>query len=297
MNRIPHHNGVITYTFESFTSLPVSAHVSTRHGGVSPAPWRSLNFSYSSGDARERVQENFARFCTALNQDPSQPVRTHQIHSTGIAKVDWEDAGCRQPQTDALITDAVGLPLFLVFADCVPLVLYDPVHHALGACHAGWRGTINGMAAATLWAMQAAYSTDPAQVRVGIGPSIGPESYEVGEDVWKMALAKLPAADLFFRHLNGPTMPISADGGPFTPNGLAKADGSHARFNEKANPYFDLWQANAAQLISAAVRPAHIEIAGIDTAQNTDDFYSYRAQQGACGLFGLLTWLEPNCSG
>ncbi len=265
MRRISHHNGVVAYIFESFVSLPLQAHVSTRHGGVSPAPWQSLNFSYRSGDTRERVQENFARFCAALDQDPSQPVRTHQIHGTGVAKVDWEDAGTRQQRSDALVTDAVGLPLFLVFADCAPLILYDPVRHALGACHAGWRGTVNGVAEATLWAIQAAYGTDVADVRVGIGPSIGPESYEVGEDVWQMAIAKLPAGERFFRH----------------PNGV------------EFNPYFDLWQANAAQLVAAGIPPEQVEIVGIDTARNTDDFYSYRAERGNCGLFGMLTWLEP----
>lgn len=80
-----------------------------------------------------------------------------------------------------------------------------------------------------------------------------------------MAQAKLPGADRFFRQPNGP----------------------------EARPFFDLWQANAAQLICAGVPADQIEIAGIDTAQNTDDFYSHRAEKGRCGLFGILTWLEP----
>jgi copper oxidase (laccase) domain-containing protein len=138
------------------------------------------------------------------------------------------------------------------------------VVHALGVCHAGWRGTVNGMAATTLWAMQAAYGTEPAHVRAAIGPSIGPESYEVGEEVYNMALAKLPAADRFFH------FPSS-----------------------EANPYLDLWQANAAQLVEAGVPEEQIEISGIDTAQNTHDFFSHRAEQGQCGLFGILAWLTP----
>lgn len=263
MQRHPHANDIITYTFDLLTDLPVQAHVSTRHGGVSPAPWTSLNFSVTRGDTPERVQENFARFCAALGVDPADPVRTHQAHGTTVAKVDWEDAGSRQKATDALVTDAVGLPLLLFFADCVPVLLYDPANHALGVCHAGWRGTVNGVAAATLWAMQAAYGTDPASVIAGIGPSIGPESYEVGEEVYKMALAKLPGAERFFRHPNGSV----------------------------ANPYFDLWQANVAQLVEAGIPEEQIEVAGIDTAQNTGDFYSHRAERGQCGLFGALAWL------
>lgn len=263
MHPIRHGNGVITYAFDHLTTWPVSAHVSTRHGGVSPAPWTSLNFSVSRGDEAERVTANFARFCGAVDVDPAHPVRTHQVHGTAVAKVDWDDAGSRQRATDALITDAVGLPLFLVFADCAPILLYDKRQHALGVCHAGWRGTTNGAAASTLWAMQAAYNTDPADVLAGIGPSIGPASYEVGEDVYRMAQAKLPGPERFFTFPNGST----------------------------ANPYFDLWQANAAQLVEAGVPAEQIEIAGIDTAQNTGDFFSHRAEKGACGLFGLLAWL------
>lgn len=263
MQRLEHPNGVVTYTFRAWAGLPVQAHVSARHGGVSPAPWTSLNFSRRRGDDPERVQENFARFCAAVGVDPSHPVRTQQVHGTGVAKVDWADAGQRQEGADALITDAVGLPLFLVFADCTPIVLYDPRRHVLGACHAGWRGTVNGAAAATLWAMQAAYDTDPADVLVGIGPSIGPASYEVGPEVYELALVKLNRAERFFYFPNGPD----------------------------ARPYFDLWQANAAQLMEAGVPEAHITIAGIDTAQATDEFYSHRAEKGRCGLFGMLAWL------
>ncbi len=265
MHRTSYDNGVAAYAFESFVSLPLQAHVSSRQGGVSPDPWHSLNFSYSRGDEPERVQENFARFCAALGRNPSDPVRTHQIHGTGVAKVDWEDAGTRQQQCDALITEAVGLPLFLVFADCVPLILYDRVRHVLGACHAGWRGTVNGVGAATLWAMQAAYGTVAADVGVGIGPSIGPESYEVGEEVRQLAMAKLPGGEKYFRHRNG----------------------------TQSNPWFDLWQANADQLVAAGIRTDRVEFAGIDTARSTDDFFSHRAEGGKCGLFGLLTWLEP----
>jgi len=263
MHPIHHPNGVITYTFDSLTDLPIAAHVSTRHGGVSPAPWTSLNFSVARGDEPTRVTANFARFCEAAGVEPGQPVRAAQVHGTAVAKVDWDDAGSRQTATDALITDAVGLPLFLVFADCTPILLYDRRQHALGVCHAGWRGTVNGAAAATLWAMQAAYGTDPVDVLAGIGPSIGPASYEVGDEVYQMVQAKLPGPDRFFTFPNGPD----------------------------ANPYFDLWQANAAQLMEAGVPQTQIEIAGIDTAQNTGDFFSHRAERGACGLFGMLACL------
>lgn len=263
MQRMTHPNGVITYTFESLHDLPVRAHVSTRHGGVSPAPWNTLNFSILRGDSRERVLENRARLAAALGYDPSQTVVCRQMHSTGVAKVSWEEAGQLIDASDALVTDSVGLPLQLVFADCTPILLYDPRHHALGVCHAGWRGTVNGAAAATLWTMQASYDTQPGDVRACIGPSIGPASYEVGEEVLVMAQAKLAHAEELFSY----------------PNGLER------------RPYFNLWRANAQQLIESGVPETQIEISAIDTAQNTQDFFSHRAEQGKCGLFSMTAWL------
>lgn len=265
MHRICYDNGVVAYAFESFASLPLQAYVSARHGGVSPEPWRSLNFSYSRGDEPRHVLENFARFCAALGRDPAHPVRTHQVHGTRVARVGWTEAGTRQESCDALITDAVGLPLFLVFADCVPLLLYDPIGHALGACHAGWRGTIDGVATAALEAMTVAFGTSAAEVRVGLGPSIGPESYEVGEEVIGKAISTLSGGEQYFCRHNG----------------------------DQSNPCFDLWKANIDQLTAAGVPEEQIELSGIDTASNTHEFFSHRAEKGRCGLFGLLTWLEP----
>jgi YfiH family protein len=265
MQRVIHNNGVVTYTFESLEQLPVNAHVSTRHGGVSPAPWNTLNFSVLRGDSRERVEENRRRFAEAAGIDPRHVTHARQVHGTGVAKVDWDDVGQTLDGCDALITDAVGLPLSVVFADCTPILLYDPVQHALGVCHAGWRGTVNGAAVATLWAMQAAYSSDPAHMLACIGPSIGPQSYQVGEEVLAMAQTKLTDAERYFSY----------------PDGI------------DSRPHFDLWQANAGQLSEAGVPLDQIEQSGIDTAQTTFDFFSHRAEKGQCGLFAMMAWLAP----
>jgi YfiH family protein len=264
MKRIHHANGVVTLTFERLEGLPVAAHISTRHGGVSPEPWHSLNFSILRGDEPERVHENQRRLANALGISAASVVSCQQVHGTSIAKVDPDDAGARITGCDGLITDAVDLPLSLVFADCVPLLIYDPVHHALGAVHAGWRGTLNGAATALLWAMQAAYDSQPSQVHVCIGPSIGPQSYEVGAEVVALAEARLPDTAAVLSH----------------PNGV----GSSA--------HLDLWLANLQLLVQAGVAPEQVEIAGIDTAQNTIDFYSHRVEAGRCGLFALVTWLH-----
>jgi polyphenol oxidase len=263
MQRITHANGVVTYTFDSLTALPVRAHVSTRHGGVSPEPWQSLNLSITRGDERSRVEQNRDRLTAAIGIDATHLVRCRQVHGTGVAKVDWNDANQWKDQSDGLITDSAGLPLLLLFADCVPILLYDQRRHVLGVCHTGWRGTVNGMVTAALWAMQAAYDTTPADVVACIGPSIGPTSYEVGPEVLALAQVKLATPDRFFTY----------------PNGLEQ------------NPYFDLWQANVAQLAEAGVPSQQIEVSRIDTAQNTTDFFSHRAEHGRCGLFSMVAWL------
>ena len=265
MQRNVHANGVVTYTFESLAGLPLAAHVSTRHGGVSPAPWNSLNFSVPRGDTRENVAENRLRLALALGIDGAQATYCQQVHGTGIAKVDFSDAGRMQSGCDGMITDTVGLPLMLVFADCTPLLLYDRERHVLGICHAGWRGTVNGAAEAMVWALQAAFNCEPSDLLAYIGPSIGPESYEVGDEVLAMATAKLSHPERFFTYPNGP----------------------------EKNPYFNLWEANRTQFLAAGVPSEQIEIGGIDTATNTDDFFSHRAEQGRCGLFSMVAWLTP----
>lgn len=264
MRRITHPNGVITYVFDALAGLPVSAHVSTRHGGVSPAPWNTLNFSIFRGDTPERVQANQQRLAEGIGVDARAIIRCRQTHSTRVAKVEQADAGQWQEDCDALLTDSIDLPLMLVFADCVPVLLYDPVNHALGIAHAGWRGTVNGAGGSLLWAMQAAYGSHPANIIAGIGPSIGPASYQVGPEVYNLAQAKLNNAATLFTQPAGP----------------------------EQNPHFDLWQANVDQLIEAGVPATQIEVSGIDTAQNTSDFFSHRAEQGRCGLFGMVAWLR-----
>lgn len=264
MNRIQHASGLITLTFERLANLPVAAHVSTRHGGVSPEPWRSLNFSVLRGDDPARVAENRRLLANALGIHADAIVTCQQVHGTGIAKVAVDDAGAKFAGCDGMITDAIDLPLLLVFADCVPLVIYDPIHHALGVVHAGWRGTLNGAAPALLWAMQAAYDTQPSQVHVCVGPSIGPHSYEVGPEVVSLAETRLPDPTAVFTY----------------PNGV------------EHNAYFNLWMANLQLLRAVGVASEQVEIAAIDTAQNTCDFFSHRAEAGRCGLFAMVAWLR-----
>jgi YfiH family protein len=264
MIRNSYGNGVVTLGFESLEAFPVQVHVATRRGGVSPAPWDSLNFSTRRGDDAANVRRNHQRLGEAAGYSANQAIYCEQVHGTGIAKVDAAGAGSTVLASDGLVTDEVGLPLGLVFADCVPVVVYDPVRHVLGVVHAGWRGTVNGAAAALVWTLQAAYDCAPADLLAAIGPSIGPESYEVGREVYDLATARMADGASFF------TWPAGREG----------------------NPHFDLWRANAAQLREAGIPQAQIEIAAMDTAAHQDDFFSHRASGGRCGLFTMVAWLQ-----
>jgi YfiH family protein len=263
MHRLEHANGVITYAFELFQDYPVHVHVSTRHGGVSPAPWNTLNFSVKRGDTRERVRANRERLAAALALDVADFVACQQVHGQLVAPVDRAQSGTVLEDADGLTTANERLPLSLVFADCVPVVLYDRRRHALGTCHAGWRGTVQGVVDATLSTMVDHYGSDPADIVAGIGPSIGPASYEVGDDVVSAVHEKLPEPELLLIYGNG------------------------------AKPHFDLWEANRRQLLRCGVPAEQIEVSGVDTATNTTDFFSHRAEHGQCGLFSMVAWLEP----
>lgn len=131
----------------------VCAHgFSTRLGGVSPAPWDSLNLGANRGDAPERVAENFRRFCSAAGADPAALVKNHQVHGDLVRPVTRRDvmSSSAEPgvyEADGLITDEPGLCLTIFSADCIPVLLLDPVRRCAAAVHAGWRGTALGIAA------------------------------------------------------------------------------------------------------------------------------------------------------
>ncbi len=250
-------NGVRYGQFAGWRALPVVHGVTTRHGGVSPAPWASLNMSISVGDSRANVTENRARAFRALGRDPDSVADVWQVHGAQVIRADTP-RGTRDHlgQADALITNRPEVTLFLRFADCVPLLLYDRRRHAIGLAHAGWRGTVQDMAGATVHAMRAEYGTDPADLQAAIGPSIGPEHYEVGPDVAQAARQVL-------------------------------GDEAELAVTQRAGRlWFDLWAANTLLLRRAGVTA--IDLAGICTASRTEDFYSHRAEQGRAGRFGVL---------
>lgn len=242
---------------------------STRQGGVSTGAVTGLNLGFKHGAARE-VQENRRLFLTALGLDPQAVVAGQQVHGTHVARVTALDAGRGAsaweegiPATDALVTAVPGLPLSVYTADCVPLLLLDPVRRVVGAVHAGWRGSVDGAALAALAEMAAAYGTRPQDVLVAIGPSIGPCCYEVDERV----LAPLKSHFAFWPQVTAANRP------------------GHWRL--------DLWELNRRQLLAAGVRAEHIAVARLCTSCQVADFYSHRAEKGRTGSLAAVIALEP----
>ncbi|OQA44317.1 MAG: Laccase domain protein [Chloroflexi bacterium ADurb.Bin325] len=258
-------NGLAYYTFASLDAFPEVVHgVTTRHGGVSEGPWASLNLTKGVGDAPEAVEENLRRVSAAFGFARGDLVSPNQRHTANVQQVRAHDRGRIFPDVDTLMTADAGVPMLLRYADCTPILLYDPVRRAAAVIHSGWRGTVQAAAAVAVGALAAQFGSAPADIVAAIGPSIGPCCYEVGDDVVDAVTAAFDR-----------------------PAALLPRQGNGRR-------HFDLWAANRALLHDAGVR--QIEAAEVCTACHPEEFFSYRGQRGRTGHFGALLALRENGS-
>ncbi len=255
---------ILYYSFEGLNDLPGITHgVFTRHGGVSPAPYASLNVGSTVGDALDGVLENRRRMAAALGVSETDSRTTWQVHGADVLVIrDRSPQPWPPPRADAIVTAVPDVPLVMRFADCVPIILADPVRRVIGLAHAGWRGTLAGAASAAVAAMTTAFGSHPSDIVAGIGPSIGPCCYEVGPEV----VEAFAAWDGIGQEVIVP------------PGGAGK--GAH----------LDLWLANRRDLGRAGV--THIEAANLCTACHNDDFYSHRREHGRTGRFGVIITLR-----
>lgn len=249
------------FSFDIFPPSKVIQGIFTRHGGVSPAPWNTLNVGGNNGDERENVVENRLRLFRAVNREVVSLYDVWQVHSTEVVYTD-KPRPLNSPhiRADAIITDHPEITLFMRFGDCVPILLYDPIRNAIGLAHAGWIGTVEKMATVAVNSMMQKFGSNPKDILAGIGPSIGPDHYEVGEDVvsrFKESFGE--DASRFFSNVNERT-------------------------------HLDLWEANRYCLENAGVR--QIEISGICTACNAKDWFSHRKEKGKTGRFGAVLSLN-----
>lgn len=256
-------DGIRYLTFDLFPEQVIHA-IFTRSGGLSPDPWTSLNVGGTVGDETQRVRENRFRAFRALGRDPSSMFDVWQVHSADVVIASAPHGSVpREFKADGIITDNPQVTLFMRFADCTPILLYDPHRPAVGIVHAGWLGTVRRAASATVAAMRSAYGINPVDLLAAIGPSIGPDHYEVGPDVVEKV-----------NHVFG----VQA--------------GSLLHQNNGPRPHFDLWAANRLDLEQAGLKPENIATAAICTACNPQDWYSHRQQKGKTGRFGALVALR-----
>ena len=228
---------------------------STRLGGASKGRFATMNFSYSRKDDPADVLENFTRMADALGVERDRMVVSYQTHTTNVRRVTREDEGkgvIRERDyrnVDGLITDVPGITLVTFYADCVPLYLVDPVHHAIGLSHSGWRGTVGRMGQVTMDAMEEAFGTRPEDVTACIGPSICRDCFEVGEEV---AEAFADAFDPKYR------------------DALYRANAKPGKYQ------LDLWKANEIIFQEAGVPKEQIHTTNICTMCNSDYLFSHR---------------------
>ena len=235
--------GLEVLTWPAFDAFGVDVLVTTRHGGVSAGPYASLNLSFNVGDEPGAVLENRRRAAAALGARLEDVVVAEQVHGAVATVVGAADRGrgvrpgaaTAVPGTDALATADPGTTLAMLAADCVLVVLYDPVAHVLACAHAGWRGTVAGAAASAVAAMRSLGSR-PADVIAGLGPAIAADRYQVGAEV----------ADAAGRAFAGRAPGVLRATGP-------------------GQWHMDMWAANRLVLQDAGVPAAQIHVAGVPT--------------------------------
>jgi YfiH family protein len=245
----------------------LTAVVTTRHGGVSAAPYDSLNLGDHVGDDHAAVVENRRRLAAALGVD--RLTVADQQHGDRVAVVDAASAGRGHdgvadsvrafPATDAMITNVPAVALTILVADCAPVVLFDPLNRAVGVAHCGRAGTVRGTLPKTAAAMAASFGSAPADLLVGIGPAIGARSYEIGD----AQAAEVTA--------------VFGDAGLLKPTGPGHCT-------------FDVIGGLRIQLRQAGVKDANIHDMAIDTRTATDEFFSDRAAR-PCGRFMAVALL------
>lgn len=269
----------ITYEYSPLLEqFPLTHGVTYRYGGVSKDSFDSFNMGLHVGDDAEVVAENRKRLAQVLGVDPNHLTCGEQVHGVGVTRVteelvgrgafSWDDS---IPDSDAIHTNLVNIPLLLLVADCVPVLIYDAVHHAVAVVHAGWRGAIAHIVERTMDSMHNEYGAMPSDCYLFIGPSIGADSFEVSEEI----------AEQFRQDMH--TL------------GLSKVD-QVVRYIQRQGqmtptPHVDLKGYIAACVVHKGVPLEQVSVSSTDT-MTTDGCYSYRRDQGRTGRMAMFAVLR-----
>ena len=257
--------GALEYLVAESISVPHC--FTTRHGGVSTGIFDSMNIAIKEGEREENVRRNIGILGEALGFASEDLVLTRQTHSDIVRVVGRADcSGCFHrdyPECDALVTNTPGVALMIFTADCTPMLFYDPVTGAVGAAHAGWRGTAAAIGARVVEAMVREFGSDPADIRAAIGPNIGMCHFETDKDV---------------------------------PDAMVAAFGSAVEtwIEQRGEKYFlDLKEINAHILRRAGV--TNIEISDACTMCQPNRFWSHRVTRGQRGSQGAVILCREVC--
>lgn len=248
-------NGIEVFSFEGVDYSAIPHGFFTRNGGVSPSPWNSLNLSTTGGDSRENVIENRKRIFGAIDRPVDSIFDAWQVHGTKIIRVIEPRGLDNLPQkADGLATDNPNVTLFMRFADCVPIFLFDPSKGVVGIFHAGWKGTLAKIVSRGVKIFCDAYQSTPEDIVAGIGPSICSDHYVVKDDVASIVKNT-------FKNKSNEVLTFSSN-----------------------KIHFNLSKANEIILRAAGVEK--IENSNLCTACDTAKWFSHRAENGATGRFG-----------
>lgn len=265
-------DGVAYFTFPLFDAVGGQKHgFSTRMGGVSTGYCSSMNFSFTLDDNPENVKENFRRFCNAIGADVQNTVLSRQTHTANIRIVTKSDRGCGifkdtdYDNIDGLVTNEPSLVLVTQYADCTPLLFFDPIKKVAATSHAGWRGTVKEIGARTVEVMQSNFGCRPNDIICGIGPSIGVCCYEVDDPV----ISEINA----IKYLNTESC--------YT----AKPNGKYM---------LDLREVNRQILLHSGILPQNIDVADVCTCCNHSFLHSHRATSGKRGTLALMITIDEN---
>lgn len=256
-----HERSGVVFLTSSLLTVPHA--FSTRLGGVSPAPWDSLNLRPGMGDGEAALRENYRRFCGCAGVEMDHLVLSRQVHETTVRLCTAADAGKgldreRDYTADGLITGEKNLPLAVFSADCGVILLHDPVTGAVGGVHAGWRGCAGGILEKAVQALRQSLGARPENLLAAVGPCIGQCCFETDGDVPRAMRDALGAAAEPFLERRG------------------------------AKYHVDLAGLNRAWLLRAGLLPEHIDVCGLCTACRPDLFWSHRKMGEARGVHAAV---------
>lgn len=263
--------GVEYLTFPLLEQTGLVRHLfTTRAGGVSQGIYSTMNLSYTRGDEKDAVDENYRRIAGVLGCEVSDIVCSDQTHTVNLRVATRQDGGKGilipkdYRDVDGLMTDEPGLVLATFYADCVPLYFVDTKRRAVALAHSGWRGTVARMGRCVVEKMREVYGTDPKDIVAAVGPSICQDCYEVSEDV----------AEAFMKEFGKPGQA-----------GQILIDKGSGKYQ------LDLWRANEIILQEAGILAEQIQVTDLCTCHNSDYLFSHRASRGRRGNLGAFLGL------